>query len=118
MELPLPAFPLVKLAAGSGITTRILGLHWTLMALRAALRRGHSAYYLHPWEIGAAPAREGPWLRRTVFHANVGRWMERALERLLDAFAGRFVTAADAAASCTAPDWAYRLAPRPAAQPS
>jgi peptidoglycan/xylan/chitin deacetylase (PgdA/CDA1 family) len=118
VELPLPAFPLIKLAAGSGITTRILGLQWTLIALRAALRRGDSVYYLHPWELGAAPAREGHWLRRTVFHANVGRWMAGALEHILDAFAGRLVTAAEAAASCTAPDWAYRLAPLRAAQPA
>jgi hypothetical protein len=111
VELPLAAFPIVRLAAGSAITTRILGLQWTLIALRHALRRGHTAYYLHPWEIGPAPARGGPWLRRTVFQANVGAWMARALERIIDAFPGRFVRAADAAASCTAPDWAYRLAP-------
>jgi hypothetical protein len=44
--------------------------------------------------------------------------MAGALEHILDAFAGRLVTAAEAAASCTAPDWAYRLAPLRAAQPA
>ena len=112
VELPLPAFPVVKLAAGSAITTRILGLRWTMIALRHALRAGHTAYYLHPWEIGPVPEREGPWLRRQIFHRNMGGWMGGALARILDTFAGRFVTAAEAAAGCTAPDWAYRLGPR------
>jgi hypothetical protein len=111
VELPLPAFPILKLAAGSGITTRILGLHWTLIALRRALRAGSTAYYLHPWEIGPAPAREGPWLRRHIFQRHQGPWMLRALQRILDTFDGRFVTAREAAADCTAPEWAYQLSP-------
>jgi peptidoglycan-N-acetylglucosamine deacetylase len=111
VELPLPVFPVLRLAAGSGITTRILGLHWTLTALRRALCQGHTAYYLHPWELGPAPARHGPWLRRAIFHRRLGAWMTRSLGRIVDAFPGRFVTASEAAADCSEPRWAYQLAP-------
>ncbi len=109
VELPLPAFPVVKLAAGSAITTRVFGLHWTLTALRHARRYGTTSYYLHPWEIEPMPRREGPWLKSMLFQRRTGAWMLRALERIMALFPGRIVTAGEAAAACTAPDWAYAL---------
>lgn len=109
VELPLPSFPVLKLAAGSAITTRIFGLHWALTALRHARRRGTTSYYLHPWEISPMPRREGPWLKSLVFQRHTGTWMLRALERIMALFPGRIVTGREAAATCTAPDWAYAL---------
>ena len=29
VELPIPSFPCLKIAAGSGVMTRVIGLHWT-----------------------------------------------------------------------------------------
>ena len=42
VEVPLPPFPVVRISAGSGITTRILGRTWTLVALRSAIRTGET----------------------------------------------------------------------------
>jgi peptidoglycan/xylan/chitin deacetylase (PgdA/CDA1 family) len=111
VEVPLPAFPVLKLAAGSSIVTRIFGLHWTLTALRAAIARGDTAYYMHPWEIGPRPPRPGSRLRNALFLRRTGPWMLSAVERILDRYAGRIVTVREAAEACGAPDWAYRLTP-------
>jgi len=51
VELPWAVFPLLKLPAGSGITHRIFGNVYNNLALNSSLKKGHTAYYFHPYEI-------------------------------------------------------------------
>jgi hypothetical protein len=97
VELPLPPFPVLRISAGSGILTRIVGFHWTMIALRTAIRTGDTGFYFHPWEIGGRPPAEGHWLRNAIFLRRTGRWMLEAVERILTTFEGRVVTAERAA---------------------
>jgi len=97
VELPLPSFPLVRVAAGSGIMTRVIGYQWTAIALRHALRRGDASFYFHPWEVGRKPAPDGHALRNAIFLRHTGPWMMNAVSGLLTAFAGRLTTARDLA---------------------
>jgi peptidoglycan/xylan/chitin deacetylase (PgdA/CDA1 family) len=95
LELPLPSFPMIRIAAGSSITTRVFGYHWSRIALWSALRAGDTSYYLHPWELGARPQVTDHRIRNAVFLRRTGAWMRRALDRLLDEFTGRFVCGRD-----------------------
>jgi peptidoglycan/xylan/chitin deacetylase (PgdA/CDA1 family) len=104
LEVPLPSFPVIRIAAGSSITTRVFGYHWSRIALSSALRAGDTSYYLHPWELGARPRVTGHRLRNAVFLRHTGPWMRAAVERLLGEFAGRFIRGCDA----------VRAAPEPA----
>jgi polysaccharide deacetylase family protein (PEP-CTERM system associated) len=97
VELPLPPFPVIRLSAGSGIMTRVLGYHWSAIALRHALRTGDTGYYFHPWEVGACPPVRGSALKSRLFHRHMGDWMLGTLDRLLTAFSGRTITALEAA---------------------
>jgi peptidoglycan/xylan/chitin deacetylase (PgdA/CDA1 family) len=103
LELPLPSFPVIRLAAGSSITTRVFGYQWSRIALSSALRAGDSSYYLHPWELGARPRVTGHRIRNAVFLRHTGAWMRAALERLLEEFAGRFICGRDAVRARCAP---------------
>jgi hypothetical protein len=96
LEIPLPAFPVLRIAAGSSITTRVFGYHWSRIALSSALRAGDSSYYLHPWELGVRPQVTGHRLRNAVFLRRTGPWMYAAIERLLEDFAGCFICGRDA----------------------
>jgi peptidoglycan/xylan/chitin deacetylase (PgdA/CDA1 family) len=93
VELPLPPFPGLRLAAGSGIVTRIFGFHWTAIALRHASRTGTTMFYFHPWEVGRRPDPTGHWLRNSIFLRHTGPWMMRAVERIIEQFDGRVLTA-------------------------
>ena len=97
VELPLPPFPVLRISAGSGILTRIVGFHWTMIALRTTIRTGDTGFYFHPWEIGARPPAEGHWLKNAIFLRRTGRWMHDAVDRILATFEGRVVTAERAA---------------------
>jgi hypothetical protein len=97
VELPIPSFPGLKIAAGSGIMTRVIGLHWTLSTLAYHIRSGNTAFYFHPWEVGPPPRPEGHRLRNALFLRRTGPWMMRAVERILRRFAGRIVTARESA---------------------
>ena len=57
VEVPLPSFPIVNVAAGSSIFTRVIGYRWTNIALRTRVRTGDTGYYVHPWEF-ARPAAD------------------------------------------------------------
>lgn len=99
VEIPHPVIPVLRLAAATGIMTRVAGRGWTLLALRHALKTGDAQYYFHPYEVGPRPsirlgARERLFLRR------LGPWMEDAVERIaakLRAWGARFVTAGELA---------------------
>jgi peptidoglycan-N-acetylglucosamine deacetylase len=104
IELPLPTFPVIRLSAGSGIPTRILGYHWTAIALAHALRTGDTGYYFHPWEVGARPPSTGGRVKSAIFLRRTGPWMLGAVDRLLSRFSRRVITAAEAAARCTGVD--------------
>jgi peptidoglycan-N-acetylglucosamine deacetylase len=97
VELPLPAFPLLRLSAGSGILTRILGYHWSATALAYTLRGGDTGYYLHPWEVAPRPPVHGSLVKAAIFYRRTGDWMLRAVDRLIARFAGRVITASEAA---------------------
>jgi peptidoglycan/xylan/chitin deacetylase (PgdA/CDA1 family) len=93
VELPLPPFPVLRLAAGSGILTRICGFSWTSLALRSASRTGTTMFYFHPWEVGPPPRPAGHALKNAIFLRRTGPWMMRAVEKILEQFAGRILTA-------------------------
>jgi peptidoglycan/xylan/chitin deacetylase (PgdA/CDA1 family) len=93
VELPLPPFPVLRLSAGSGILTRIFGFQWTSIALRAASRTGTTMFYFHPWEVGPRPNAGGSRLKNAVFLRHTGPWMMRAVERILQQYEGRVLTA-------------------------
>ncbi len=89
-EFPWPVFPVARLPAGSAIMTRMAGYAYSTLALDAALKSGHSSYYLHPYELAPAPVIAGlPWKVRFFFR-NSGRTMEDRLRRLLARYRGRF----------------------------
>jgi peptidoglycan/xylan/chitin deacetylase (PgdA/CDA1 family) len=100
IELPLPTFPVIRLSAGSGIVTRILGYHWTAIALSTAIRRGDTGYYFHPWEVGPRPPSTGSRLKSAIFLRRTGPWMMETVDRLLSRFSGRVLTAREAAERC------------------
>jgi len=93
VELPLPPFPGVRLAAASGIITRVFGYNWTAIALRSAIRTGSTMYYFHPWEVGPRPRAGGSALRNAIFLRRTGPWMMRVVDRLLRRYEGRILTA-------------------------
>lgn len=97
VELPLPPFPVLRISAGSGILTRIIGFHWTMTALRTAIRTGDTGFYFHPWEIGRRPAVEENTLRNAIFFRRTGPWMLGAVDRILTRFRGRIITAREGA---------------------
>jgi peptidoglycan-N-acetylglucosamine deacetylase len=100
IELPLPTFPVIRLSAGSGILTRILGYQWTALALAHTIRTGDTGYYFHPWEVGTRPPSSGSSLKSAIFLRRTGPWMMESIERLLERFEGRIMTAAEAANRC------------------
>lgn len=98
VELPLPPFPVLRLSAGSGIMTRALGYHWSAIGLATTIRTGDTGFYFHPWEVGPRPPSSGPLWKSALFLRNTGPWMLQAVDRLLTKFAGRVITAGEAAA--------------------
>lgn len=101
VEVPLPSFPVLNVAAGSSIFTRVIGYHWTSVALRSRVRTGDTAYYVHPWEFARRPQTSGHWLRNRIFLRRMGPWMDRTLNRILGHFAGRIATVGSVAARYT-----------------
>jgi hypothetical protein len=97
VELPLPPFPVIRLSAGSGIMTRVIGYQWSAIALSRAIRTGDTGYYFHPWEVGPCPPSRGSVLKSRIFHRHMGDWMLRTLDRILTTYSGRTITALDAA---------------------
>ena len=97
VELPLPPFPVIRLSAGSGIMTRVLGYQWSALALRHAIRTGDTGYYFHPWECHERPAASGGGLKTRIFHRHMGPWMLQSVEKILRLFRGRTATAHEAA---------------------
>ena len=97
LELPLPSFPGLKISAGSSIFTRVIGLHWTMTALRYHIRNGDTGFYFHPWEVGETPAAVPRGWRQALFYRRTGAWMLNAVDRILRHFHGRVVTARTAA---------------------
>jgi peptidoglycan/xylan/chitin deacetylase (PgdA/CDA1 family) len=99
VELPLPSFPVIRISAGSGIFTRVLGFHWTMTALRFHIKNGDTGFYFHPWEVAELPAaaRGGGGWRRELFYRRTGEWMLDAVDRILTHFRGRIATGRAAA---------------------
>jgi len=59
-----------------------------LHGLRQAARRGPLVIYLHPWELDAAlPRLPLGWRDTFITYHNVGRPMQRRLQKLLETFA-------------------------------
>jgi peptidoglycan/xylan/chitin deacetylase (PgdA/CDA1 family) len=102
VELPLPSFPVIRLSAGSGILTRVLGFHWTMTSLRYRIRTGATGFYFHPWEVARRPSAAGG-LKQRLFYRRTGPWMMAAVERILEQFKGRTVTAGGAARAFLGP---------------
>ena len=93
VELPLPSFPVLRIAAGSGIVMRIFGFNWSYHALRHALRRGNTSFYFHPWELGARPKPLGHRLKNEIFLRHTGAWMSRSVETIVERFSSRIIPA-------------------------
>lgn len=102
VEVPLPCFPYIRFSAGSGIMTRLVGYHWTAIALRTAIRTGHTGFYFHPWEIERRSPLVESTLKSAVFFRRTGTWMFNVVERILMNFKGRIVPVRECAASISA----------------
>ena len=83
LEIPIPVMPYLRLSAGSGIMTRVLGCEWSLVALRACLHKGPTMYYFHPYEIGESPKlpQESRYIR--LFLRNIGEPYKKMLHKIL-----------------------------------
>lgn len=95
VELPVAVFPGIRLVAGSGIFTRLLGYWWTRSALRKLLSKGSAVYYFHPYELMPAPKLSGLSFRERIFLRKCGNTMRRYVEQLLRDFNGRFTRACE-----------------------
>lgn len=93
IEIPIPVFPLLKLPGAVSIATRIFGWIWTSITLYNALRTGAACYYMHPYEFNEAPKLQNMSLRQRVFFRRTGAFMENILQRLLNKYRGRIVSA-------------------------
>lgn len=85
-ELPWATVPLLKLPAGSGIMHRIGGDWYNAIANTVSLRRGHTSYYFHPYEIHDSPALMRYThlsLKTRIFNRRIGQAYFRSLERFL-----------------------------------
>ena len=89
LEVPLPCFPLLRVSAGSSIFTRAFGYQWSNVALRWALRTGHTSYYFHPWELAPVPEQARTSFKASLLTYRAGPWMIKTIERLLNDFHGR-----------------------------
>lgn len=93
VEFPVAVLPKIRLIAGSGIITRIFGYWWTKMALNHLIRNGDTVYYFHPYELMPPPKIGG--IKQKLFLRRCGKPMRRIINKLLEDFKGRFVTASE-----------------------
>ena len=93
IEIPIPVFPFLKLPGAVSIATRVFGWTWTSITLDNALQTGTTCYYLHPYEFNQAPRLKNMSLRERVFLRRTGAFMEVVLQRLLNKYRGRIVSA-------------------------
>jgi len=91
-EFPWPVLPVVRLPAGSGITTRMFGYTYAIMAIQYALKTGNTAYYFHPYEIGPSPnLKTYGSLYAKLRMRNLGDRYLRMLRSLLNRYQGYFL---------------------------
>jgi hypothetical protein len=97
-ELPVSVMPGLRLPL-TGTWLRFFGPQYTILGMRLLARRGITpVLYVHPWELVDLPAVEG--VPKRVFY-HTGEWMQRAVERILEADF-EFVTAREALADSLA----------------
>jgi peptidoglycan/xylan/chitin deacetylase (PgdA/CDA1 family) len=89
VELPLPAFPVIRWPAGTGIMARAVGGWWPQLALAATLRHGYGLFYFHPYEVGEPFALPKQSLYLRLFCRNIGTPFQRFLERYLGSLKDR-----------------------------
>jgi peptidoglycan/xylan/chitin deacetylase (PgdA/CDA1 family) len=92
-EFPWPALPILRLPAGSGITTRMFGYTYAILAIEHALRTGNTAYYFHPYEIGPSPRLKtyGSFYAKFRMRNLDGRYLSM-LKSILNRFEGYFIS--------------------------
>ncbi len=96
VEMPIPTFPILKLPAATGIMTRVIGKHWTIIALKSALKTGMAVYFFHPFELAHRPNLTRLSLYNRLYLRHTGEWMKKALDVLFQEFNGRFISAQEA----------------------
>ena len=94
-EIPIPAFPILKLPGAVSIATRIFGLKWTEITLNTALKTGAAVYYLHPCEFNPPPKLIDPTFKERIFFRRSGSFMTKALEAILKKYSGRIIPIKD-----------------------
>ena len=83
LELPLGVMPVVRLPCSTGIMTRVLGVWWARLGMRAMLRNGYAIYYFHPYELGPVITPPTGNLYVKLFLRNVGVRFRRQLSAVL-----------------------------------
>jgi len=91
-EFPWPVFPFFNLPSGSGITTRIVGYYYTVIALEHALKSGDTVYYFHPYEIGPRPQLPHENIKIRLFLRNLGKSYLKMLTRICTRFQGQYIS--------------------------
>ena len=102
-EFPWAAFPVLMLPAGSGIMHRIGGDLYNWSATHFSLRKGHTSYYFHPYEIDACvhvQRLENMDLRTRLFILRLGDSYITSLERFLKKHRRRLVSGAELLGLC------------------
>lgn len=86
LEIPWAVFPYGKLPSGSGITHRIAGNWYNTIAINSALKKGHTSYYFHPYEISVLDELKKIPLPFTakILLKNCGNNYFTALKKFLD----------------------------------
>lgn len=95
VEMPIPTFPLLKLPGAVSIATRVFGWTWTRITLDSALKTGAACYYLHPYEFNKPPRLENMSFQERIFWRRSGVFMEDILQRVLNKYRGRIISAED-----------------------
>ncbi|MFW6222836.1 MAG: polysaccharide deacetylase family protein [Bacteroidota bacterium] len=97
MELPWSNLSLpggIRLPVGGAYFFRLLGHRYFSFALKRALKKGDTMFYIHPYDIarGDIPAEAS---NRPAFWINKGMKTEKNFVKLLESFPGKFTTCKD-----------------------
>ncbi|MDD5673944.1 MAG: polysaccharide deacetylase family protein [Chitinivibrionales bacterium] len=85
-EIPIPVFPFLRLPAGSGIATRLMGKTWSALALNRALKTGPALYYFHPFDLHYVKGLAKTSINARLFLRNTGEPFRRSLLSLLQTY--------------------------------
>lgn len=91
IEIPIPAFPILKVPGAVSIATRIFGWRWTKFTLDSALKTGTACYYIHPYEFNSPPKLFNISFKQKIFMRRMGPSMINLFRTLLKQYQERII---------------------------